>query len=143
MLQGVFSSWICLLLFSFGACAPIQKSKYPRYLHLLNNAEHDTHSFSNLSLFCGWVKLVLVTTPEVLSAAQDARITRMIADKLCLNPYGSRPALSLERSPGSSGNGCDHYYQRARDFRSDSKYTQDTFDHILVPKTPQNPGRGS
>uniref|UniRef100_A0A3B5RDL6 Uncharacterized protein n=1 Tax=Xiphophorus maculatus TaxID=8083 RepID=A0A3B5RDL6_XIPMA len=134
MLQGVFrSSWICLLLFSFGACAPIQKSKYPCYLHLLNNAEHDTHSFSNLSLFCGWVKLVPVTTPEVLSAAQDARITQMIANKLCLNPYGSRPALSLEH----------HYYQRARDIRSDSKYTQDTFDHILVPKTPQNPGRGS
>ncbi|KAK5614896.1 hypothetical protein CRENBAI_010030 [Crenichthys baileyi] len=88
-------------------------------------------------------------------AGQDAGVSQMIADLLRLSPYGSRPLLQFHWSspqvpqgmvatrpvfPSSLIVHTDSGYQRARDFRTDSKYTQDTFDHIPQPGTPQTSG---
>ncbi|MEQ2205386.1 hypothetical protein XENOCAPTIV_025651, partial [Xenoophorus captivus] len=92
------------------------------------------------------------------SATQDAAIAHMVTDLLRLSPYGSRPLLQSHWSshhvsmgmvethpmyPSSLIVHTNSGYRRARDFRTDSKYTEDTFDHVPQPGTPKNPGSGS
>ncbi|MED6233422.1 hypothetical protein ATANTOWER_011611 [Ataeniobius toweri] len=77
------------------------------------------------------------------SATQDAAIAQMVTDLLRLSPYGSRPLLQphwssphvpmgmVETHPVYPSSLIVHTntgYRRARDFRTDSKYTKDTFD---------------
>ncbi|MEQ2259057.1 hypothetical protein XENORESO_006010 [Xenotaenia resolanae] len=92
------------------------------------------------------------------SATQDAAIAQMVTDLLRLSPYSSRPLLQSHWSshnvpmgmvetrpvyPSSLIVNTNSGYQRARDFRTDSKYTDDTFDHVPQPRTPKNSGSGS
>ncbi|MEQ2249759.1 hypothetical protein ILYODFUR_032625 [Ilyodon furcidens] len=139
MLQCVFrSSCICLLLFSFGACAPARKGS----------------GFAVGGAFSG----VGAGSYVGSKAGQDAGISQMIADLLRLSPYGSRPLLQFHWSspqvpqrmaatrpvfPSSLVVHSDSGYQQARDFRTDSKYTEDIFHHIPKPGTPQTPESGS
>ncbi|MEY6296493.1 hypothetical protein WJF85_29015, partial [Salmonella enterica subsp. enterica serovar Corvallis] len=162
MIQDMFrNSWMCLLLFSFCTCAPAQKSQTGGGYHSrgsgyrrgstgsVGGAAFDINTGSGpASSFYG----------AGYSATQDAAIAQMVADLLRLSPYGSRPLLQSHWSyphvpvemvetrpvfPSSLIVQTNSGYQRARDFRTDSKYTEDTFDHIPQPGTPQNPGSGS
>lgn len=75
--------------------------------------------------------------------SMDGGIAQMIADLLRFSPRGHSPRFpwTFDYVPLGSVEGrlmypsshVVHYssgYQRARDFRSDSRYTQDTLDHI-------------
>ncbi|MEQ2175610.1 hypothetical protein GOODEAATRI_019653 [Goodea atripinnis] len=71
------------------------------------------------------------------SATQDTAIAQMVTDLLRLSSYGSRPHHVLmgmvETHPVYPSSLIVHTnsgYRRARDFRTDSKYTEDTFDHV-------------
>uniref|UniRef100_A0A3Q2P7R0 Uncharacterized protein n=1 Tax=Fundulus heteroclitus TaxID=8078 RepID=A0A3Q2P7R0_FUNHE len=92
------------------------------------------------------------------SAAQDGDIAQMVANLLRLSPNDRRPVMQFHWSspqvpldmvekrpvyPSSLIIHSNNGYQRARDFRSDSKYTKETFDNIPQPGTPQNPESGS
>uniref|UniRef100_A0A3Q2PLI9 Uncharacterized protein n=1 Tax=Fundulus heteroclitus TaxID=8078 RepID=A0A3Q2PLI9_FUNHE len=156
VLQGVFkSSWICLLLFSIAACAPAKKG------HL--NAGYFSGGSGSRRVRPGSDGASFGFTSGVGSnvgspAAQDAGISQMIAGLMGLRPYGSRPLLQFHWSspqvpldmvekrpvyPSSLIIHSNNGYQRARDFRSDSKYTKETFDNIPQPGAPQNPDSGS
>ncbi|KAK5617528.1 hypothetical protein CRENBAI_004730 [Crenichthys baileyi] len=138
------------LLFSIGACAPARKSQTAAgyYSGGSGYSRGETGSGTG-SGFVGAGSYV------GSKAGQDAGVSQMIADLLRLSPYGSRPLLQFHWSapqvpqgmvatrpvfPSSLVVYTDSGYQRARDFRTDSKYTQDTFDHIPQPGMPQTPG---
>ncbi|MEQ2294862.1 hypothetical protein AMECASPLE_008208 [Ameca splendens] len=164
MLQCVFrSSCICLLLFSFGACAPARKGQIPSQSGSgagSGSSGGDSFARGTGSGFAvgGAFSGVGAGSYVGSKAGQDAGISQMIADLLRLSPYDSRPLLQFQWSsprvpkrmaatrpvfPSSLIVHSDSGYQRARDFRTDSKYTQDIFHHIPKPGTPQSPESGS
>ncbi|XP_017166223.1 uncharacterized protein LOC103481862 [Poecilia reticulata] len=163
--QCVFrNSWICLLLFSVGACVPVRKDqRVPQAGSTTSGVSVDfgsggAGSSAGFRSAVGVSSVVDAGSDVDCSPAQDAHIFQMIADMLSLDPHSSRPLLQAHWSapqipqgmaasrpvnPSSLIVHTDGDYQQARDFPSDSKYTQDTFDHIPVPGTPQHPGSGS
>uniref|UniRef100_A0A3B3XYB0 Uncharacterized protein n=1 Tax=Poecilia mexicana TaxID=48701 RepID=A0A3B3XYB0_9TELE len=157
--QCVFrNSWICLL-FSFGACVPVRKDqRVPQAGSTTSVVSVDfgsggTGSSAGFRSAVGVSSVVDAGSDVDCSPAKDAHIFQMIADRLSLDPHRSRPLLqahwsapqgmAASRPVNPSSLIIHSKYRQARDFPSDSKYTQDTFDHIPVPGAPQHPGSGS
>uniref|UniRef100_A0A3Q2R1C1 Uncharacterized protein n=1 Tax=Fundulus heteroclitus TaxID=8078 RepID=A0A3Q2R1C1_FUNHE len=155
VLQGVFkSSWVCLLLFSIAACAPARKG-HPNAGYFSGGSGYSRGGPGSEGASFGFTSGVYSNVGS--PAAQDAGISQMIAGLMGLSPYGSRPLQfhwgspqvpldMVEKRPVFPSSLIIHSnngYQRARDFRSDSKYTKETFDNIPQSGMPQNPDSGS
>uniref|UniRef100_A0A3P9IZK0 Uncharacterized protein n=1 Tax=Oryzias latipes TaxID=8090 RepID=A0A3P9IZK0_ORYLA len=139
MVQSVVKiSLVGLLFFSFGACYPPRKAVGSGQTGM--GFDGSTYSSGGaISQFRG---------SNAVFNEQDAGLGQIAADAMSYKPERPFPRFAwtpdqvplgmVEQRPlypsshivrVSSG------YQRARDFRSDAKYTQDIFDHIPLPET--------
>uniref|UniRef100_A0A3B3BTQ8 Uncharacterized protein n=1 Tax=Oryzias melastigma TaxID=30732 RepID=A0A3B3BTQ8_ORYME len=128
-------SLVGLLLFSLGACYPSRKSGSGQ-----TGLGFDGSYTSRFGSGRG--------SNTVLFNEQDAGLGQVVTNAMTFKPERPFPRFAwtseqvplgmVEQRPlypsshvvyTSSG------YQRARDFRSDAKYTQDTFDHIPLPSS--------
>uniref|UniRef100_A0A8C6W0M2 Uncharacterized protein n=1 Tax=Nothobranchius furzeri TaxID=105023 RepID=A0A8C6W0M2_NOTFU len=140
MWQSVLSiSWICFLLFSTGASFPVKKVPYGTGSGYKDSGEGfgAGSGFTSGSSFSGFG----------YDESLDAGIAQMVAELMGLRPnrpYVQFPWTSahipldmVEERPVYPSSHVVHSssgYQRARDLRTDSKYTQETFSDIPMPE---------
>ncbi|XP_020567942.1 uncharacterized protein LOC101169148 isoform X1 [Oryzias latipes] len=139
-------SWMVFLLFSIGACLPAKQGQSGSGLGSgFGTAGHNSGYTSTGGSRYSTGSSVGSGSEGNLFDQQLATIARFIAEILSFGP--SRPfpreAWTSEHVPVGSVEQRPLYpsshvvktsngYQRARDFSSDAKYTQDIFDHMDV-----------
>uniref|UniRef100_A0A3P9IGH0 Uncharacterized protein n=1 Tax=Oryzias latipes TaxID=8090 RepID=A0A3P9IGH0_ORYLA len=125
------SSWIVFLLFSLGACIPVKQGQSGTgSLSGFGTASSGySGSGSDMNLFDQQLASIAHFVAEILRFMPNRPFPRdaWTSDQVPLGTVEQRPLYpSSHLVKTSSG------YQRARDFTSDAKYTQDIFDHINV-----------
>uniref|UniRef100_A0A3P9MBL0 Uncharacterized protein n=1 Tax=Oryzias latipes TaxID=8090 RepID=A0A3P9MBL0_ORYLA len=120
------SSWIVFLLFSLGACIPVKQGQSGTGSP---SGFGTAGSGSDMNLFDQQLASIAHFVAEILRFMPNRPFPRdaWTSDQVPLGTVEQRPLYpSSHLVKTSSG------YQRARDFTSDAKYTQDIFDHINV-----------
>uniref|UniRef100_A0A8C6LNW6 Uncharacterized protein n=1 Tax=Nothobranchius furzeri TaxID=105023 RepID=A0A8C6LNW6_NOTFU len=154
MVQSVLSiSWVCFLLFSIGAGFPARKVPYGAGSEYTTGG--DTSSDAGSGYKSGGPRLGAgskFTSGSAFSgfgsdSALDAGIAQMVAELMSLRP--NRPYVQfpwnsdhipldmVEELPVYPSSHVVHSssgYQRARDLRTDNKYTEETFSDIPMPE---------
>uniref|UniRef100_A0A8C7WSW9 Uncharacterized protein n=1 Tax=Oryzias sinensis TaxID=183150 RepID=A0A8C7WSW9_9TELE len=134
-------SLVGLLFFSFGACYPPRKAGSGQ-----TGTGFDGSAYSSggaISPFGGSGH-----GSNAVFNEQDAEMGQIAADAMSYKPERPFPLFAWTSDqvplgmveqrplyPSSHIVRVSSGYQRARDFRSDAKYTQDIFDHIPLPET--------
>uniref|UniRef100_A0A3Q2ZCF6 Uncharacterized protein n=1 Tax=Kryptolebias marmoratus TaxID=37003 RepID=A0A3Q2ZCF6_KRYMA len=144
-------SWVCFLLFNTGAGLPVKRGECPTGTGYSfgSGSSYPSEGLGSGSVYTNSGTGFGSGSDAGLLAPLDGGITQMIADLMRLRPKRPSPHFpwTFDHVPlGSFGSVDDRLvypsshivhsssgYQRARDFRSDTKYTQDTLDHIPLP----------
>uniref|UniRef100_A0A8C7YX94 Uncharacterized protein n=1 Tax=Oryzias sinensis TaxID=183150 RepID=A0A8C7YX94_9TELE len=136
-LQNVLSSWIVFLLFSLGACIPVKQGNEIQSFHF-SSGQSGTGSLSgyrtagsgsDMNLSDQQLASIAHFVAEILRFMPNRPFPRdaWTSDQVPLGTVEQRPLYPSSHVVKTSSG-----YQRARDFTSDAKYTQDIFDHINV-----------
>uniref|UniRef100_A0A3B3D791 Uncharacterized protein n=1 Tax=Oryzias melastigma TaxID=30732 RepID=A0A3B3D791_ORYME len=142
-------SWMVFVLFSIGACLPAKQgqsgsgvgpgsrfglagfnagSTNTRGGRFSSSSRGVSGSGSDGNLFDQQLASIARFLAEILSFRPNRPFPRVAwtSDHVPVRPVGQRPSSPVSRVVKTSGG-----YQRARDFSSDAKYTQDIFDHMF------------